>query len=1606
VREVNVHHFENGLTSTFRRYLFTKNLIADNEPDLRKAFWAQLQQKDCFTREPMLSAIPAYETSICIEDLVSNTSVPQLHPRLLDVDAGEIDVTRKLYTHQVMSLTRAQQGRNVIVATGTGSGKTECFLLPILDDILRNPGLGVRAIIVYPLNALANDQLDRLRALLRPLPEVTFGRYTGDTPWDWSNVSDEDRGDVLVPNERFTRQEIRDSPPHILLTNFAMLEYLLLRPGDNPIFKRRPLRYIVLDEAHTYSGAQGIEVSLLMRRLRECYRGSPLQFVLTSATLSDTRAGSRDEIAGFGAKLTGGDYSADDVLLGNLSNPFAGSKGTSVPLEDYISAVPSETEFGEWLTVLEDPTSLRTKLLNAPLHISPTDILADSVPRMLFRWMEHNREAAILHELCSERPHTVSELSEALWNRKDEDAQRVARWLSVLGANAVSGPKALPLLPIRFHLFYRGLGGATVCLSPACPGKEDHQSTFWSKFILEDRVQCPDCASTVLPLQTCVHCGMPAVAVTEDPPNCWRSVAATDTERTLILTWDTQVLEEDSGEDSGDELPRIAHLCVKCCAFSVDKPLGQCCQSPHNVALTVIGMAGDGHLQNCPRCGGSARPYPSVLQHFASGEDAPTAVLAESTIRNLPEEKTDKPASGRQILAFSDSRQRAAHFAPYLTQTTAETQFLKPVMDAIHQAVKSCPEGTTLNEVASLFLGACKKRSHVVLRRTDEEGEHGYEVKLSASLTLDDRKTLQRECLIALLQQFTASPRSRKTIPSLGLASVEVDLNEFQQEELKKSLPELFATGKDGHSIIQNLLSVVLYRKALSLPDGLSNRMIAQGPASATYHLSEQGDVAGRRRFRWNPYEAQLKLRKNAVRKSYISGLVAKHLGLDVQVDAATLNPLLTRIWDALKAHVLEQVHPSEYQIPYERLVIRVNREWYRCNRCSRLSVFPLGEACPSHDCKGSATRVSALDLKALFENHHWYHRLLQADPLCLVVKEHTAQLVNQRGRDYQREFREQRVNVLSSSTTFEMGVDVGQLKAVFLRNVPPTPANYLQRAGRAGRRRDGAAFAISFARSTPHDQFHFHAPLAIVQGKVPVPQINLANDRLTQRHVNSFLLSNYLLANPIADTGERLQVRHFFQEPSSTDSHANRYQKFLSSRAAELVPALRHIIPRECGLSAEDAITASCSALVGENSVALRLAQRLAAYEQQQDALSRQLNDATVSKATEKLGYLARAIKSTAALHKQLLDEALIDFLSSEHWLPSYAFPQDVVRLLVRQEKYTDRMRLERDGEIGLSEYAPGAEIIADGKLFKSQGIDLQHKELERRQYRVCHECRRVEFRDIGETVPKACPNCGAFPRGPLGVPRQFVRPPGFTTLFDDQVEEPNLYRLKPPPTSEVFLLQGAPEEAFRPHADFGDISYGYTQRGRLFRANPGRKYKCFRICMKCGRYFEKTPKTADHVAPWGSTCRGGYIVATDLAFQFDTDTLQLRFMGHPKTPPISDESFWLSLQTAFVGAAAEVLSIPLNDIAATYQNGPHGNAELVVYDRVPGGAGYVQRIVQDLRAIWESTLRRTRDCRNPLCDPQGSCYACLRSYSNQFKWDKLSRGPIATWTAELLGC
>ena len=1605
MREIKVNEFSERLVETYRRYLFTTNLICDSEPELRQEVWEKLCQQGIFTRSPLVTSIPAYKHSFTGADLAGRDAPPMLAPRLRQLSPKEFDLRRPLYEHQVEAVERAQQGRNLIVATGTGSGKTECFLLPVLNDAARNPDAGVRAIVIYPMNALANDQLDRMRRLLGEVPEITFGRYTGDTPRSRQEVPDEVRANIAA-NERYTRDEIRERPPHILLTNFAMLEYLLLRPDDAEVFRQQSLRFVVLDEAHTYNGAQGIDVSLLMRRLRQTYRQNELQFILTSATLAEgDTPEARASIARFGSSLTGVAFDPRDVIFGSTVHGFDESC-REIDFVDILKAVPDETTLTRWLVALDDPDILRVMIRESGLPNASASLEAAEPHAMLYRLFRDSLPLRKAHQAVGEGPRDFGQLTQMLWGEESPRATLALEWLMIMASHARAHEESSPLLPVRFHFFFRGLNGASVCLSPACEARRDHPRTFWSRIYLESRARCDQpCESRLLPLSTCFQCGMPAVQVWVSEDGTWQPLPPSEkpeeAERRLSLTWDESLAEAGEEEDDDGASGNAVELCLSCGQFDESGRLFECCDGAVRVRLRNLTPKG-GDLKQCPRCGTSARPYPSVLRDFRSGEEAATAVLAEQVMRSLPADSARAdalPANGRRMLAFSDSRQRAAFFAPYLKRTTAETEYAKPLYDALLiEEEKKGDDSVMLEDVAQRFRKEALKRKLVLIRSYDRERDVlTYEIKPTRQLRPADEKNLQRQAYISLLQNFCASARQRQNIPGLGLASAEIFLTAGAREDLPAQLPEVFDKGEEaGFDLIQQLLQLFLMRRALYIDDeAVSIEDIGPGPKNATFHYTFNDRKEQRQRYRWNPYAAE-KRNRRTIPSSFTAAVVSKFFGLNVERDGKQVDGLLEKIWEPLRQTVLRQTAwGGEYQLKVDDIVLTTRRHWHVCEDCGRLAVFNVAGRCVAPGCEGRVRACGDGELERRFANHHYRHRLLRAEPLALEVVEHTAQLTNQQGQIYQDKFLKGEINVLSSSTTFEMGVDVGQLKAVLLRNVPPTASNYIQRAGRAGRRRDGAAYAVTYARSLPHDQFYYHNPGMIVRGKVPVPQINLENRRLAQRHANSYLLGRFL--RKLALREQIKDVADFFLTPDEAASPAARFRGFVEENNGALLDALRRVLPEELKeiLPAEACLQASADEL--DTVFEEKVRRPLASYRQLLDELQTRLAKGE----TAEQRRVIYAKESVERLVNQLKRERIIDFLSGAHWLPSYAFPQDSIRLLVRQKDWSQKMRLERDREVGISEYAPGAEVIADGRVFKSRGVLKPGQGFDVRQYSYCRNCRRLVTKHENEVMEQVC-ECGLRSQS-----FKYIKPEGFQTFYSDEVPEPNLYRVRPPSNAELFLVSGARPEDFHAHERVAGITYGYRKDGKLFRANPGYRFKQFRLCKSCGVSFEDKKTPRPHQTPWGTSC-SGTVFRTHLAHEFETDTLQLRFDSTALgTPDVSDRDFWLSLQTAFVSAAAEALAIPRADLDATYQSQSSTTleGELIVYDKVPGGAGYVRRIIENLPQILERTLRRTRDCDNPLCDPDGSCYTCLRSYGNQFYWDRLSRRKVFEWLQGFAG-
>ena len=307
-----------NIKDEFIDYICTLHAFTDER--YQKQLREQLEQ--VISAGPYVDIKDILKTGASLKDLIDEGVISSLFAEVeknkpaSKLYKRKLPLTRPLYVHQEQALRKAIEGRNLIVSTGTGSGKTECFLLPILNELLREKeagtlGPGVRAMLIYPMNALANDQMKRIREILMYYPDITFGVYNGSTEYEEdeaievykSMFSNERIPELKKPldNEILSRDKMKETPPNILFTNYAMLEHMLLRPNGDVVFSNADFKFVVLDEAHVYAGATGIETAMLMRRLRARIKSSkPTQFILTSATLGNGNEDNKDDIVKFG----------------------------------------------------------------------------------------------------------------------------------------------------------------------------------------------------------------------------------------------------------------------------------------------------------------------------------------------------------------------------------------------------------------------------------------------------------------------------------------------------------------------------------------------------------------------------------------------------------------------------------------------------------------------------------------------------------------------------------------------------------------------------------------------------------------------------------------------------------------------------------------------------------------------------------------------------------------------------------------------------------------------------------------------------------------------------------------------------------------------------------------------------------------------------------------------------------------------------------------------------------------------------------------------------------------------------------------------------------
>jgi ATP-dependent helicase YprA (DUF1998 family) len=1552
------------LSATYRRYL--RSLLPVRDPALAAALAGCIGASPLLTKGPLLEATPPYRTGASLHDLIGEGV---LDPAFARLDGPTLPLDRRLYSHQEQALRKAAAGRNLVVATGTGSGKTESFLLPVLSALTAEHqagtlGPGVRALLLYPMNALANDQLRRLRRLLADSPAITFGRYTGDTPEraaeGASLFESLNPREPRLPNELLSRQEMRDNPPHLLLTNYAMLEYLLLRPADMELFEGSHgghWRFVVLDEAHVYDGAKAEEVGMLLRRLRERVgraRGdAAFQVIATSATVG----GHPRAVTDFAAKLFDAPFEwvADDPARQDL----VGAQRVDIPAGPLWGPLGPAGYLG--LAAAADPGT-------ALLGLAAADPVAAGLGRDAALLLSREQAMARLRTLLARSPRLFTDLAAEVFADADDSRARAALAALVAVGAKIRDAAGAPVLSARYHLFARATEGAFTCLTPDGP----HVS-------LARHEICPDCRGAVFEFGCCKRCGaVHLVGSVEREPRGERftsRAARPDRRSWLLLDTPAETVDEDDEilEQAAAAATRDALLCGRCGALhavtagtagttSVTGTTGTA-GTPGTAGTTgtagtapcgcsVAGLrparrlpATSGTPNGCLACGARGT---GMVRLFESGNEAAAAVLATALYQALPpdEELADRPGGGRKLLAFSDSRQAAAFFAPYLESSHALVQQRRLILDGLARATARDADATVddlIEETAAA--AAC---AGVFSRRESRQGRRREAARwvLRELVALDERQSLEGLGLLRVGLGPDPSWRPPGPLLDLGLSARECLL--------------LFA----------ELLRTVRLQGAVTMPEEVDPADEMFDPRRGPIYVRGDGAEARLKVLSWLPTRGVNK------RLDYLRRLLAV---LGEPASGADAREVLAGCWRALTAARdgwlratalprLGQVH----QVDHTWLTLSMGGEAWRCSLCRRVTTAALRGVCPTLGCTGELVAGRADD------DGHYRALYRQTAPVPLTAREHTAQWTSLEASDIQQRFLAGEINVLSCSTTFELGVDVGALSAVLLRNMPPSTANYIQRAGRAGRRTGTAALVLTYAQRRSHDLSRYQAPESMLTGQIRAPYVPLGNPRIDRRHAHSVALAAFF--RDARDHGGRewKTAGDFFLAAGGGEPPCNAVRGYLTPVPAEVDAALRAVLPKPAwpriGLDDGTWVEQLCGLL---EQVRAELAQDVTMFEERRlEAFESRRSD-----------LAARFERSIATITRR----PLIGYLANRNVLPKYGFPVDTVELRTAHcdSQVGARLELNRDLSLAIHEYAPGSELIAGGVLWRSGGIyRLPGRELITRSYTVCRGCRH--YREGGADLEPACSACGRPADGPV---REYCVPE-FGFVADPRTGKP---AAAPPQRSwngAVHVVSLGEELAeTRWKAGTGALAWCHSgARGRLVALAEGPGGSGFLICDWCGWGAPNhgRPPTS-HLNPLRAKRCTGPLRWRSLAHTYETDILRLRL----DAPGLDTREQWHSLLYAVLEGAADGLEISRPDIDGVVHSGADGRSGLVLFDTVPGGAGSVLRIAGALDTVIATAVRRVASCD---CGLETSCYGCLRTPRNERHHEDLSRSAALT--------
>lgn len=1565
----------NFIKSKFSTYLRSTFDIRDKT--YKKLFNDRLTELESkLYKGPYLSSTLPFKPSKTINELIKDNIFEE---EFLKV--GDIDFDRPCYAHQVKAFERIGQGRNIVVTTGTGSGKTECFMLPIINELIielkngqNEPG--VRAIFLFPLNALVYDQIDRLRSFLKNYEDIKFGFYTGRTPEDRKSVEGRKQLELYKRkygepsrNEVLTREEMRATPPQILFTNYSMLEYLLIRPSDESLISQealKHLKFIVLDEAHIYRGALGIEISLLLRRLLGT-ANKKVQFILTSATLG---RGKEDlpEIIDFASRLTSSSFNNDDIIFAIRYQSSVESEYEIEPA-DYKLLLDSFENLEDFKKIYvkyakyNDGVSIKVNLYNL--------LLKDDNTKRLFHWT--NR---------------VGEFFDVYRNFYNFEIDELTSLIELISKSHSSDSKyPLKLFDIKYHMFMKAPDGAFITL-----GQHKNLSLLTANQI--DGFKA-------FKIGICQNCKVPYImGITENNYLCIddeididESYADKAKRLEYYLIGDCLTSEEKKDLDANKNFEKY-YICAKCGYIKSAKSANSTfdCECFNEYKTAVYKFIGKdeqdlddedivtNNIHRCPICEYKANNG-GVIMGFHVGKDRATTLISQilyesmnypiikkaAQTNTLFKSKPKEITGRKQFLAFSDSRQQAAFFSKFLN--TYNDRFLKKTM--IWEILKEN------NHEEISFLDLVTKLDDVFrnkLHYTDEEAiKHAKATALWELLLVDGRNSGE----------------------GIGLFAFKLNLNKgnyANEDTLTNALKDAGfdnITGKQFKDITAQLFTIFRMAPAIDygtiLCDDQEERKELLGYRQRKAYIMEQDtkSTKGSDKPKYYPVKSFLPINKGSLN----NGLkyIIKTLGYDydkakllmsIIFETAVEEGIVIPNNEALEYPNTYVIKASNYDLfSYKKL------KYYKCPKCNKLTLYNVNNKCTDADCDGELFECD-VDNDEYYMTNYYRNEYMTRPVEKLYCREHTAQMNVNEAKEIQDDFKSENgeINFISCSTTFEMGIDLGGLNTIFMRNVPPTPSNYAQRAGRAGRRAETSAFVLTFCGTSSHDYTYFSNPAEMIRGLVRPPYFVVDNDKIIMRHITATALSMYFKEPEYKDDFD--SVEHFL----SVDV-ANKFINYIKSKPNKLGDMVDNYVLKDSQLINKygkfkwiDYLDMSESSL---NRMTSGLNGLIKLYKEAEEYARNQREYA-----------LANSYKES--LRRLNTPNSLITYFTKYNVIPGYGFPVDNVELYIydyNKEQMNDDYNLSRNLSIAISEYAPGSEVIVDEKKYTSRYLFLPHNgySLPTTFYCECEKCHTINTSEDKNYFinNNSCKYCGATLDTTMGKLKSYLTPIyGF--VADRKNKETR--RIKPFKTyaSDIYYIG----DNLSSNDELNSVVNVTEHKDeQLLVLNESRFY----FCPHCGytdldNKNQLPSKNLEHMNHRGKICKcGKKLELTHLGYSYRTDIIKISFN---KIKEMFDEDTAISVLFALLEGISMTYNIERNDIGGMiYKTNLAQPYSFILFDTVAGGAGHVKRLRDDkslMEVLKNALLKVSQNC----CDEDTSCYNCLRTYNNQRLHKHIKRG------------